>query len=100
MTGVDLQTKRTRLSGACNQPFEFHFPPPLIVESLGKGARVELDELAAGARGGFDLSRICRDKQADFDPGVVHPLAGFPQRMNDAGIEVSLFIAADPAQIE
>ena len=41
---------------------------------------MQLDELAASARGSRDLHGVGRNEQADIDSVVVHPFAGLGER--------------------
>src|ERR1035437_3561044 len=56
--GVDLQAERVRLLRAGDQSFQLGLASRLLVEPLGESAGVQLNELAARARRGFNLRRI------------------------------------------
>src|SRR5213594_2224085 len=53
-----------RLVSARNQSFQFGIARFCAVETFGKSAGVEFDELAAGSSCSLDLSRIRRNEQA------------------------------------
>ena len=60
-------------------------------EKFGERAGVQFDELAAGARGGFDLRRVGRGEQADGDPGAVQFFARLRERAQLANDVQSAF---------
>src|ERR1043165_5386970 len=75
VAGVDPEAQQSRLVRAGDQPLQFSFAPVFQPDTFGKSPGVQFNELAAGARGGFNLRRVGRDEQADVDPGLVQFLA-------------------------
>src|SRR6266542_1180278 len=90
MPGVDLQSKFMRLGGGRPESFQFPLPFALLLKMLGKSARVQLDELSADLRRGFDLRGVRGDKEADVDAGVVAAPACFAQgRLLAGGVQAA-----------
>src|SRR5216117_207035 len=80
VAGVDSEAQQRRLLRPGDEPIQFFGELAFQPETFGEGAGVQFDELAAGARGGFDLRRVGRDEQADGDPGVVQSFARLRER--------------------
>jgi len=79
VAGIYFQTERVRLFRPINQALQFRLTLGGIMKMFGELPGVQFDEFAAGAGGRFDLLRVGRDEEADFDAGIVHPFACFGQ---------------------
>ena len=124
MTGMRLQADRSckACPGDDALPFGFRLRHTAVDNGIAPCAGVNLDDGCAQLCRHFDLLRISRDEQRYPHAGlaqagnerrqrVVLPdrvqtalgrqfLAPFIARLGEAGVRVSLFIAADPRQIE
>src|SRR6266850_7858947 len=85
VTCVYPQTERVRLLRAGNQSLQFSLALRFLNETFRELSGMQFDELAANARRRFDLFRVRRDEQADFDAGVVYLFTDFLKRTQMAG---------------